>query len=69
MKFQELEKICSLLWGQSWQSELARNLNIDRRTVNKWKTQGVAKWVDFKIGEIVDLRLNEINEAVCLVRG
>ena len=69
MKFKELEKICSLLWGQSWQSELARHLDIDRRTVNKWKTQGVAKWVDSEIDKLVDLRLSEVNEAVCLVRG
>lgn len=61
MTFAELEKICSLLWGQSWQSELARNLNIDRRTVNSWKRQGVAKWVSTNLQEIIKKRKQEIN--------
>lgn len=61
MTFTELEKICSILWGQSWQAELARYLNIDRRTVNKWKTQGVAKWVSHKLKEIIQKRKDEIN--------
>lgn len=60
MTFQELEVICSILWGQSWQSELAKTLNIDRRTVSKWKTQGVAKWVDSEIPIIADKRKLEI---------
>ena len=60
MTFTELEKICSLLWGQSWQSELARAFNIDRRTVSKWKSQGVAKWVDSKIPIIAEKRKREI---------
>lgn len=60
MTFPELEKICSLLWGQSWQSELAKALNIDRRTVSKWKTQGVAKWVDSEIPIIAEKRKREI---------
>lgn len=64
MNFKELEKICSLLWGQSWQSELARNLNIDRRTVSKWKTQGVAKWVNNELGEIIQKRKNEVFMAI-----
>ena len=60
MTFPELERICSLLWGQSWQSELARTLDIDRRTVNGWKRQNVPKWVEPKIIEIVRKRKNEL---------
>lgn len=66
MKFEELEKICSLLWGQSWQSELARGFNIDRRTVSKWKSQGVAKWVDPRLKDIVDKRVDEVMHAAYL---
>ena len=60
MTYIELEKICSLLWGQSWQSELARAFDIDRRTVSKWKSQGVAKWVDDKLPAIIDLRVDQV---------
>lgn len=64
MTFDQLEKICSLLWGQSWQSELARVLDIDRRTVSKWKTQGVAKWVGKKMTGVLNQRKIEINRAM-----
>ena len=60
MTFLELEKICSLLWGQSWQSELARTLDIDRRTVNGWKRQAVPKWVTPEILKIVRKRKHEL---------
>lgn len=60
MTYIELEKICSLLWGQSWQSELARAFDIDRRTVSKWKSQGVAKWVDDKLPAVIDLRVDQV---------
>lgn len=60
MTFHKLEQICSLLWGQSWQTELAKTLGIDRRTVSKWKTQGVAKWVNSEIPIIAEKRKREI---------
>lgn len=60
MNFNSLEKICRILWGRSWQSELARTLDIDRRTVNGWKRQNVPKWVEQKIIEIVRKRKNEL---------
>jgi DNA-binding XRE family transcriptional regulator len=60
MNFNSLEKICRILWGRSWQSELARTLDIDRRTVNGWKRQNVPKWVAPKIIEIVRKRKNEL---------
>lgn len=60
MTFHELEKICLLLWGQSWQSELAREFKIDRRTVNGWKRQGVAKWVDSALQDVILKRKSEI---------
>lgn len=67
MTFQELEKICSLLWGQTWQTELANALDIDRRTVSKWKAQGVAKWVSSRIGNVVNKREKDIKEAQKIV--
>lgn len=63
MTFHELEKICSLLWGQSWQSELARTLNVDRRTVHSWKRQGVAKWVNDVMQNIIESRKYDVNFA------
>lgn len=67
MTFTELEKICSLLWGQSWQSELARAFDIDRRTVSKWKSQGVAKWVDGKLPDVINKRINEVNSVSAML--
>lgn len=69
MTFPELEKICSLLWGQSWQSELARAFDIDRRTVSKWKSQGVAKWVESRLKNIADNRVDDVMRAVCLCKN
>lgn len=63
MTFEELEEICSLLWGQSWQSELARTLDVDRRTVNSWKRQGVAKWVNDEMQNIIENRKYDVNFA------
>lgn len=63
MTFTELEKICSLLWGQSWQSELARTLDVDRRTVNSWKRQGVAKWVNDEMQNIIENRKDDVHFA------
>lgn len=63
MTFNQLEQICLLLWGQSWQSELSRHLNIDRRTVSGWKRQGVAKWVDDAINPIIEQRIIDVSEA------
>lgn len=66
MTFPELEKICSLLWGQSWQSELARHLKIDRRTVSVWRTRSVPKWVNNELPDLLELRQNQISEAIKL---
>ena len=63
MIFKELEKICSLLWGRSWQSELARTLDVDRRAVNSWKRQGVAKWVNDEMQNIIENRKDDVNFA------
>ena len=63
MTFEELKEICSLMWGQSWQSELARCLNIDRRVVANWKRQGVAKWVYLELKKVVLKRQDEIKKA------
>ena len=61
MNFDQLEEIGVRLYGASWQSEMARAFNIDRRTVNGWKRQGVAKWVKEELVKLIELRKNEVN--------
>lgn len=62
LTWEQLEKICVGLFGESWQAELARRLNIDRRTVQHWRKQGVAKWVYNEIASLIESRKEEVSE-------
>ncbi|MFT4020055.1 MAG: hypothetical protein QM666_00895 [Acinetobacter sp.] len=62
LTWDQLEKICIGLFGESWQAELARRLDIDRRTVQHWRKQGVAKWVYNEIAPLIECRKGEILE-------
>ncbi|WP_336004906.1 hypothetical protein [Acinetobacter pittii] len=62
LTWEQLEKICVGLFGESWQAELARRLNIDRRTVQHWRKQGVAKWVYNEIDSLIVSRKDEVSE-------
>ena len=56
MTFIELESIGMGLFGHSWKAQLAASLNVDRRYINNWEKQGVAKWVHAELQEIIQLR-------------
>lgn len=60
MTFDQLEKIGIGLFGQSWQAQLADTLNVDRRNVQNWKKQGVAKWVYAELSELIKFRKAQI---------
>ncbi|HHP4838306.1 TPA: hypothetical protein ACSBZ9_002364 [Acinetobacter baumannii] len=60
--WEQLEKVCVTLFGESWQAELARRFNIDRRTVQHWRKQGVAKWVGKELALLIEARKAEIAE-------
>lgn len=39
----ELAALASQCYGQRWQSALARDMNVNVRTVQRWKTDGIEK--------------------------
>ena len=63
LDWEQLEKICIGLFGESWQAELARRFDIDRRTVQHWRKQGVAKWVYDELDGLIKKRKFEIADA------
>lgn len=69
MAFDQLEKIGIGLFGQSWQAQLADALNVDRRNVQNWKKQGVAKWVYAELSELIKFRKAQILAAETLYQS
>lgn len=69
MDFEQLEKISIGLFGQSWQSQLADSLNVDRRNIQNWKKQGVAKWVYAELSELIKFRKAQILAAETLYQS
>ncbi|GGW23910.1 hypothetical protein GCM10011452_09070 [Gemmobacter lanyuensis] len=50
-KHDMIERIGTALWGDTWQSQMARALEIDSSTVRRW----VARKTDPRPGVFVDL--------------
>lgn len=69
MSFEQLEKIGIGLFGQSWQAQLADALNVDRRNIQNWKKQGVAKWVYAELSELIKFRKAQILAAENLYKS
>lgn len=49
---QELQTRAASLYGQDWQSPLARRIRVDARTVRRWKAgdREIPDWVDWALG-------------------
>jgi hypothetical protein len=69
MTFEQLEKIGIGLFGQSWKSQLADALNVDRRNIQNWEKQGVARWVYADLKILVTRRHSEILDTVEFYNG
>lgn len=48
----DLELRASALYGEDWQSPLARRVRVDTRTVRRWKSgeRAVPDWLEWAIG-------------------
>lgn len=66
MNIEQLEQSGQLLYGDQWQSNLARELSIDSRRVRQWVTgdRPISDWV---CGEVIQLLKNnqsQINQFI-----
>lgn len=48
----DLEHRASALYGDEWQSALARRIRVDARTVRRWKAgdRAIPDWLDVMLG-------------------
>jgi len=44
------------LYGDKWQSDTARSLGVNDRTVRRWLVEGVPDWVDVMMARLVSER-------------
>lgn len=63
MNINELEKAGKLLYGEHWQSELARNLNIDSRRIRHYMagTRPIPEFVGVEVIELLKNKIKDIN--------
>jgi hypothetical protein len=57
---QDLQQRASALYGDDWQSPLARRVCVDARTVRRWKAgeREIPSWLEWAIG-ILERHENE----------
>ena len=60
MTYDKLEQICILLYGLKWQSNLAADLNIDRRNIQNWRKQSVPQWMQDELPKLIEKRKKEL---------
>lgn len=60
----QLSRICTLLYGERWQSALARDLEINDRTVRRWAKEGSPEWADKNIKEFVAETISSLREVL-----
>jgi hypothetical protein len=60
----ELRRIGQLLFGPDWQAPLARALNINTRTVQRWATGEAAPKGDLRadLAPVADARVQELQK-------
>lgn len=61
MTYEQLKNLCVALYGRTWKPNLAHDLNIKRTTIDNWSSQGVPKWLDIELPNIIEKRKNEVN--------
>lgn len=60
MTYEKLEQTCILLYGLKWQSNLALDLNIDRRNIQNWRKQSVPRWMQDELPKLIEKRKKEL---------
>jgi hypothetical protein len=53
-----LREVCTMLYGDRWQTQLARDLDINSRRVRYWTKHGAPDWMEGRIKEIVRQKFN-----------
>ncbi|MGP5631343.1 MULTISPECIES: hypothetical protein [Psychrobacter] len=66
MNIEQLEQSGQLLYGDQWQSNLARELSIDSRRVRQWLsgTTPVSPWVGGEILQLLKNNQSQINQFI-----
>ena len=64
MTIEQLEQAGRLLYGDQWQSNMARDLNIDSRRIRQWASgeRSVSDWVLVEIQALLDKKQFNINQ-------
>lgn len=64
MNIEQLEQAGRLLYGDQWQSNLARDLKIDSRRIRQWVSgeRSVSDWVLVEIQALLDKKQFNINQ-------
>ncbi|MGP5539299.1 hypothetical protein [Psychrobacter celer] len=66
MNIEQLEQSGQLLYGDQWQSNLARELSIDSRRVRQWLsgTTPVSPWVGGEVMQLLKNNQSQINQFI-----
>jgi hypothetical protein len=64
MDIKQLEQAGRLLYGDQWQSNMARDLNIDSRRVRQWMSadRQISGWVATEVSALLDKKQFNINQ-------
>lgn len=64
MTIEQLEQAGRLLYGDQWQSALARALNVDSRTVRRWASgdSAIKQSISKEIDELLKINQKEISD-------
>lgn len=66
MNIEQLEQSGRLLYGDQWQSNLARDLKIDSRRVRQWMTSDrpISDWVGHDVMQLLKNNQSQINQFI-----
>ena len=64
MNIEQLERAGRLLYGDAWQANMARSLNIDSRRIRQWNTgdRPMGDWVGAEVIALLEQNRDAINE-------
>lgn len=58
----QLSHIATIIYGERWQSALARDLEINIRTVQRWAQGGAPDWVGKKMREFAEITIFKLEK-------
>ena len=65
MNYSKFLTACEMMFGRSWQSQVADYLMISRKTVSSWvDRQSIPSWVEIEIAPLIDRRAIEAKFAL-----